>query len=478
MAYKRYTYKIVINEERKISKDKCYYYDYGQTKGIELAIFQAAASIRADMTVKYDAKKVIYKHLFKDALLKTLLVHLLRNNTNLDVKNIYVKVYDNRNSKELIDKYSYKSGEQPIVYSMLKGNLEHTIREAWSKEEIENLLELKKSYDDRREAALKSFLNSKSKKYESERFLSLWMAFNGMYGHLGEKARERNIKKYKKANDAREIKLMQKFLGYLPGRVTSGHSDKVMRNIRPISVSEYNGDLTKDKLTSQNKTYKELSFKIENYLFSFFINLENNEKNQRESSEILLLESYTYLLTQFTYNFRCNYFHASRPLPLFMYADDQDLTCLMAMNDLLEDFLERNLHYWFSNDGIKEIGDFIDLLEEEEKNEEYYNYKNYFYLVDYIKKDPKNPWSGYEINKELSLGDSLSLELDLKGKKSKFLIRDRSNNLLGYLPENLFNQVNKNCRNEHKVNCKILKLNQSFQLNKNILVSLQIKDLS
>lgn len=474
MADKRYIYKIIINEEKRITKDKCFYYNYGQTKGIELSIFKGAATIRSNMTVKYKAEEVIYKNLFKDAIVKSLLVYLLKNNASLYIKNIYIEVYDNIKAKKLISRYSYGNKDKAIIYSMLKDNLEHPIKELWTNEEIQNLLKLKKSYGDRREIALKSFLNSKSKKYESERFLSLWMAFNGMYGYLGDKARASDIKKYKRVSDAKEIKLIQKFLGYLPGRVISGHGDKLIRHIRPMLVEFYRGNLNRRQLENGNKDYKELSLKIENYLYDFFMNLDDSQKNQGESSEILLLESYTYLLTQFTYKFRCNYFHASSPMPLFIYADDPDLICLMAMNDLLEDFIEENLHYWFSEDGIKEIDIFIDKLYEEEKNKYPYDSKNYFYLEDNIKE---RLWTEYKTSSKIRVGDHLTLSLYGKGENRKFLIKDKDNNQLGYLPDNLFSGINKLTKKKHKISLKILMISKNFKLNKNILVCLERKNL-
>ena len=372
MKNRRYTYEIIINPDKKKISKKCFdkdsfFYDYGHTKNIELEIYEhSCAVIKVDMTVKKDASTLLMKnYLFKDALRKVFIVYLLINNTSLDVDSITVAVYDNKIKKKSnkknnpIDIYRYNKNTKPIVYSMIQGELKHDIKGIWSKEEIENMLNIKKSDEDRREAALISYLNSKSKEYESERFLYLWMAFNGMYGYLrGIVAKETGKKNFGKT-ETDQIVILQDFIIYenkldiKSGRVVRNHAAKIANKIKPIIRKAYptNSELTKESL--ENGIHKALFQKIEKAIRNYYNTLSKDQKNNNK--ELLNLTGYTYLLTQFTYYFRCDYVHASKPIPLFLFAEDPDLIYLRIMNDILEEFLEHNLHAWFSNAKKNEV---------------------------------------------------------------------------------------------------------------------------
>ncbi|MDD4324501.1 MAG: hypothetical protein PHR37_06690 [Eubacteriales bacterium] len=179
---------------------------------------------------------------------------------------------------------------------------------------------------------------------------------NGLYGHLAQTAKNKGIEGYQKTSETKEIQLIQEFLGYPAGRVVAKDSDKVMRCIRPIIVRFYKGDLSETKLCEGNTDYGELFLSIKDKL------QELSETVNNTDSKFSSLEPYTYLLTQFTYAYRCDYFHASKPIPIFIHTDEADLICLQAMNDFLDEFLEDNLHVWFSNCGVNKIDEFIDGL--------------------------------------------------------------------------------------------------------------------
>lgn len=352
---KRYRYQVIINEKKIITKDKCFYYNYGNTKNIEISIFNDTAIITVSRTVKHKAKEVIEKNLFKDALRKALILHLLKNSENLDINKITVEVFDNGKLQKLIESTTYDCKETPVLYSMIKKKLKREIHTEWSKQEIENLLDIKKSDNDSREAALISFLNSKNKKFESERFLYLWMAFNGMYGYLGKYLAKETGEDNKYNSEAKQIRALLKYFNYKPGGVIKRYSNKLADEIKPVVRAEYTNDLTKEKL--EKGEYKNLSQKIEKVIQNFYDTLPEGE--DKHNKEMLLdLTGYTYLLTSFPYNFRCNYFHASEPMPLFMFADDPDFIYFKAMNGLLEEFIEDNLHEWFSDTKMNEFKEF------------------------------------------------------------------------------------------------------------------------
>lgn len=481
MSNKRYGYKIIINEKKMVTRDKCFYYNYGSTKGIEIAVFKKAAIISVNMTVKYKAKKIIKESRFKDAVRKALIIHLLKNNENLDMKKIFVRVYDNRklgNQEQLIDSIEYNCKDEPIIYSMIKGQLEHKIKVAWSNEEIEKFLDVKKSDKDNREAALLSFLNSKNKRYESERFLSLWMAFNGMYGYLDkiiiEEKKKRNIDiKRFEHGDAEQIKKLQSFLGFLPGRVISDYSNKIIWKIKPLICETYISEISKSKL--KNGEYKNLSQKIEKILYEVFMELTDEGKKDDNKIEMLLLNGYTYLLSQFTYNFRCNYFHASDPMPLFFYADDKDLVCLKAMNDLLDEFIENNLHLWFSESKIGELREFAKKIVEESLENKKLKFNKYFYISEC--KDHMD-CKGEKCEKavQISVGEHLKLKAEQtnKNNKEEIIIRNKNSMKIGYVPVYFSKKVSKLISKNNDMECIVVKANKNLHCNMCILVKLRI----
>ena len=90
--------------------------------------------------------------------------------------------------------------------------------------------------------------------------------------------------------------------------------------------------------------------------------IEVNELSQQISAALINasgekynLTAYGYLLTQLSYYFRCKIVHGSRPVLLFAHADNKDLHDLKVINDLLEEFIDSNLHAWFDAKYIADI---------------------------------------------------------------------------------------------------------------------------
>ena len=90
--------------------------------------------------------------------------------------------------------------------------------------------------------------------------------------------------------------------------------------------------------------------------------IEANELNQgilaaliTATGEKYNLTAYGYILTQLSYYFRCKIVHGSRPVLLFAHADNKELHALKVINDLLEEFIDNNLHAWFDEKYITDI---------------------------------------------------------------------------------------------------------------------------
>ena len=86
---------------------------------------------------------------------------------------------------------------------------------------------------------------------------------------------------------------------------------------------------------------------------------ENNLPNQiqrflvKQNGDPYDLTALGYVLTQLTYYYRCNLFHASKPMALISFADENRLVILRILNNLLEEFLDENLPKWFDDNYIE-----------------------------------------------------------------------------------------------------------------------------
>lgn len=126
---------------------------------------------------------------------------------------------------------------------MVDKKLYHEIEQVWSDEEIKGFLNLTKSSNDTRLAALNAFIISKSKIFETEQFIYLWTAFNGMYNYLSSEI----LGKKKDIREKDQILLIQKFygLGNELARDTKGF--KIERELANIVRHLFITDMTEIK---------------------------------------------------------------------------------------------------------------------------------------------------------------------------------------------------------------------------------------
>ena len=231
-----------------------------------------------------------------------------------------------------------KDGHTLPISSLIVGKLYHPFNNIFNKDEIKGILSQTKSSYDYRMASLMAFTISKSKTYESERFIYLWMAFNGMYGYFSKLIGL--TQNFHMSREYREIIALQMLLG-VGSETIKDKTEKSRIAYEIISIIRHydNINITKDSL--ENGCDKELAKLIESKL----IKSDSNEKYD--------MTGYGYLLTELAYYFRCKYIHANKPVSLFSYNDDIELKCLKIINNLLEEFIEDNLHKWFDEKYIK-----------------------------------------------------------------------------------------------------------------------------
>ena len=333
---KKYIHKVIINNPK--GRGKTYTYNFGRTKDIKITIYKGAICISAELTKMYDKNEMLEQdtYLFPDAIKKALLIYLITYSENISIKTIAVQIDD-----EYEDVVNTSNGEEIPILFLINGKLVREVCKNFSVSEINGILSQTKSSADSRLASLMALITSKSKVSEAERFIYLWMAFNGMYGYFANRIADTHNCQIRR--EYKQIIYMQKLLGI--GKETIDEDDKSRLAYEVISlIRKYNcGKITRNSLENG----KDMDFG--NNILSVL--------KKKKTDDNYDISAYGYLLTQFSYYFRCNIIHASKPLALFSYTNDIELKCLKIINDLLEEFMDDNLHRWFDSKYEMELDD-------------------------------------------------------------------------------------------------------------------------
>lgn len=334
---KKHIHKIVINGNKRYNHK--YTYKFGNTNDISIELSKDSLCITAVLTKTYDKNEMISQdcYLFPDAIKKALTLHLILFSKNVTIKTMTVQIDDE--SAVVVDT---RQGHTPPIFSMVDKELDNQIIEKWSTEEIEGFLGLTKSSDDSRLAALNAFIISKSKVFETERFIYLWTAFNGMYNYIASKILEKQ-----KVGDRDKILYILKLCGL---------GNELIKDTKSYKIEKEFADKIKSLIYHQNTMKESISknsLESGNHLFlNDFIKKNLNNKNTNKPYDIT---PYGYLLTQFSYYFRCNIIHGDKPYALFSFADESEIKCLKCINELLDEFIENNLHGWFNKTTIEKL---------------------------------------------------------------------------------------------------------------------------
>lgn len=328
---KKHIHTLTINRVGKHSKK--YIYNFGATKNIELKLSESGLSIKVALIKEYDKEEMLSgdSYLFPDSIRKGLLLYLIEYNKSLDIDSMTVKIDDEE------EKVTFDKKVKPPIYSMVNGNLQRKIPKSFSNNTVfEFLLNTTKSNYGKRISSLFALLCSKSKEYETERFIYLWTSFNGMYSWLSKFiAQANNTDKYRK--ECKKIVGLQQFIGV--GNETIAEEDISHIADSVISILK---EVSAECVNRSDIEIEKISKKIKEIL------------NGDSLSKKYNLTAYGYVLTQLAYYFRCKIIHGSKPVYLFSYADDKELHSLKIINDLLEEFIDDNLPLWFDEKYIND----------------------------------------------------------------------------------------------------------------------------
>ena len=312
-----YNYHVWINTPPKRTEE--YRYTYAKTKNIAISITKAGARIVADMGKDYSHvwKGSYAQELVQDGIRRCALIYLMKYNKPMKIKTVVITIYTKGKRTN-----SFDITESIELYSLIEDRLQSKVATNLLSSSILEAItyEMKKDYGNRA-AALYAYLLSKSKKYEAEKFVYLWMAFNGVYSYWGKKAgKNRDTKQI--------IHLLNK---YKWGSNITPNEDirtKVGKKVA-LTINSHNQIFRREDIGTQNTT------QLDKTLFAY---------PEMENVDITL---YGYLLCDFCYYLRCTMIHANKPLPLFSFENEMDIQVLRTANNLLEDFLDNHLYECF-----------------------------------------------------------------------------------------------------------------------------------
>ncbi len=306
-------------------------YDYGRNKGLELYVSSKGVQIRFE-TRRLKEEKALVEYadkLLQDAIRKSLVLYALHTGCPMDIGVMLISV---DNAQPVICMPSLEQNSP--IYSMLREFL-HPIHPIWDNHEIfTTLCRFTKTSEknDSRVAALYSLLLSKTKHYEIERFIYMWMAVNGLYSYvaqqanlhmpLTQKGKQRQLK-----SEEDKIRFLALYTGmrydcFIP-------SAKEKKLIREAEIRFSDMAVWTDEST-RNTAVSEVANKV----------LE----------EELPMDEQAFLTLWLPYKLRCKYFHAEQPVPMICFRDEYLLRVIGKLNDVIETFIDTELPRWLGKE--------------------------------------------------------------------------------------------------------------------------------
>ena len=313
---KKYKIEIQVNK-RKANYSTSYEYRYGNHNFVLrcnedsfLAIFEITRNFK---------EFKIFKNYINDLYKKISLIYLIRYEKSLIFSEITLYLSD----KKIIS-YKYDKNNK-VMYELVDKLIDRLPNNLQNINVINCLLKYSKSKYDNKIASLYAYLYAKSMLFENDRLQYYWMAFNGFYNKF------KNDDK-----DIQDFELINRFIidfGYGSKNISKAERNRTVPSIIPLLAQ-----LGFDKFNTNTKVLKE---DIDNNNEVF-----NNKFNEIELNSDLI--PYAYILTQVAYYYRCNIFHANKPIDLFLTKYENNIFAIKAVNDLLEEFLDNNLSSLFN----------------------------------------------------------------------------------------------------------------------------------
>ena len=310
-------------------------YVFSNTKCIQMIVSQRGFSVDVDRGVKNNPSSILQDPLFRDAVKKAAMLQLIIFGAYTE-EDLYVSI-----DGEVSCIFSRKTADNDLLlYSLCNKKLLRPMAKNWKDKSLLRILCVPKSRKGRLDAALDALLISKSKVYETEKFIYLWMAMNGLYGFTSEIAVPLMIstkeKKWIKQEHG-QIKFFAMLSGY-PYRGNPDDGDRVVQKLE-LALAGIKADEIESLISALKSNDDSNPYVCE--IKAIFVKAGLSRG---------VIHPYTALLLFMSYKIRCKYFHAEKALPLICFINEHPLPVLRVLNVILENYLDENLYRWFDND--------------------------------------------------------------------------------------------------------------------------------
>lgn len=320
-------------------------YKFGNTKGIELAIGRQKATVAFEMGTRKTHDELIHfsLKLFRDAYRKVYFLHAIMNGEGLTVRQLSISI----DGEERI--YDGNTPNFPFLFSMIGKNL--CLDPSWAGLTGTFLSTTKtEQEEDLRFSAVYSYLSGLSREYEIDRFSNLWTAINAYYTYRNA-CYERYLETVYGASEEIKKKLRisreSDLIGALVWQFDGHYNNLGKPKAEEIWRGNYEAEKILEKLGSEkleslyDASFRALSEKTE------FTEACQSLECRAEEFELTL---FSFLLLEYPYHWRCNYFHGNRGTPLVAAYNDYELSVLRCHNYFLRRFLNQEIPNMFRGD--------------------------------------------------------------------------------------------------------------------------------
>ena len=335
----KYEYKIEINKSITASSNEPISYDFRTTKDISLYIEEGKALITFTMTIKkeIDSYTDSRNYLFRDALRKAYLYHAFKYDRGLSVESITIHIEGE--TKVFDDKTPYF----PFLQSLISTEALDLSAKWKSNDFCNKVLDLKTSqaYEDLKLPTTYSYLASKSKEHQIDRFSCLWTAMNAFYNFfITAKYGERK-------SDKESIELLIQKLSC--GQKIPSKKEVEKNNILYMQACSYIA-----KLDIKQEQYEQFLSK-KNEMTKSQSKSEDYADALDEMSGTFQISKYGLMVFTLPYFWRCKFLHGNHSTLLFYTHDDWHIAVLKNLNYFLDRFLNDNIPKMFDSNFINLI---------------------------------------------------------------------------------------------------------------------------